>query len=106
MTVFRVKCTVVTTVIRVQAGSASESESETASASESGLKLGLVSGLELGLEEVFVFDSKGENRDGAVEAVEAVSEARAVRVRVSVSVRIRAKLRMQHSTDHRVVPQL
>ena len=34
-------------------------------------------GLGLGLEEVFVFDSKGENRDRAVEAVEAVSEARA-----------------------------
>ena len=33
----------------------------------------------LGLEEVFVFDSKSENRDRAVEAVsEAVSEARAV----------------------------
>ena len=31
-----------------------------------------------GLEEVFVFDSKTENRDTAVEAVEAVSEARAV----------------------------
>ena len=32
----------------------------------------------LGLEEVFVFDSKSENRDRAVEAVESVSEARAV----------------------------
>ena len=40
-----------------------------------GLWLGL--GLGLGLEEVFVFDSKSENRDSAVEAVEAVSEARA-----------------------------
>ena len=30
------------------------------------------------LEEVFVFDSKSENRDRAVEAVESVSEARAV----------------------------
>ena len=30
-----------------------------------------------GLEEVFVFDSKSENRDRAVEAVESVSEARA-----------------------------
>ena len=37
-------------------------------------------GLGLGLEEVFVFDSKSENRDRAVEAVEAVSER--VRVRV------------------------
>ena len=35
-------------------------------------------GLVLGLEEVFVFDSKSENRDRAVEAVESVSEARAV----------------------------
>ena len=34
-------------------------------------------GLELGLEEVFMFDSESENRDRAVEAVEAVSEARA-----------------------------
>ena len=42
--------------------------------------------LGLGLEEVFVFDSKGENRDRAVEAVESVSEARArVRVRMRVS---------------------
>ena len=42
--------------------------------------LELGSGLGLGqwLEEVFVFDSKSENRDRAVEAVEAVSEARAV----------------------------
>ena len=32
----------------------------------------------LGLEEAFVFDSKSENRDRAVEAVESVSEARAV----------------------------
>ena len=31
----------------------------------------------VGLEEVFVFDSKSENRDRAVEAVESVSEARA-----------------------------
>ena len=31
----------------------------------------------IGLEEVFVFDSESENRDRAVEAVEAVSEARA-----------------------------
>ena len=37
-----------------------------------------VSGLGLGLAEVFVYDSKSENRDRAVEAVEAVSEARAV----------------------------
>ena len=37
-----------------------------------GLELGL------GLEEVFLFDSKSENRDREVEAVEAVSEARAV----------------------------
>ena len=35
----------------------------------------LGSGLGLGLEEVFVFDSKSENRDIAVEVVEAVSEA-------------------------------
>ena len=35
-------------------------------------------GLGLGLKEVFVFDSTSENRDRAVEAVEAVSEARAV----------------------------
>ena len=34
-------------------------------------------GLRKGLEEVFVFDSKSENREIAVEAVEAVSEARA-----------------------------
>ena len=40
--------------------------------------LGPGSGLGLGLEEVFVFDSKRENRDRAVEAVESVSEARAV----------------------------
>ena len=33
---------------------------------------------ELGLDKVFVFDSKSENRDRAVEAVESVSEARAV----------------------------
>ena len=39
------------------------------------LSLGPGSGL--GLEEVFVFDSKTENRARAVEAVEAVSEARA-----------------------------
>ena len=37
-----------------------------------GLKLGL------GLEEVFVFDSKSENRDRAVEAVQSVSETRAL----------------------------
>ena len=45
-----------------------------------GLKLELESvlGLGFGLEEVFVFDSKSENRDRAVEAVESVSEARAV----------------------------
>ena len=42
----------------------------------------LVRGLGLGLEEVFVFDSKSENRDRAVEAVEAVSEQFRVRVRV------------------------
>ena len=35
-------------------------------------------GLGLGLEEIFVFASKSENRDRAVEAVESVSEARAV----------------------------
>ena len=40
--------------------------------------LGIELGLGLGLEEVFVFDSKSENRDRAVEAVESVSEARAV----------------------------
>ena len=49
---------------------------------ESGLglefRLSLEVGLGLGLEEVFVFDSKSENRDRAVEAVESVSEARAV----------------------------
>ena len=33
-------------------------------------------GLGLGLEEVFVFDSKSEKRDRAVEAVESVPEAR------------------------------
>ena len=32
----------------------------------------------LGLDEDFMFDSKSENRDRAVEAVEAVLEARAV----------------------------
>ena len=42
------------------------------------LRLGLGLGLRLGLEEVFVFDSKRENRDRAVEAVESVSEARAI----------------------------
>ena len=36
------------------------------------------SGVELGLEEVFVFGSKSENGDRAVEAVEPVSEARVV----------------------------
>ena len=41
-------------------------------------ELGLGSGLEVGLEEVFEFDSTSENRDRAVEAVESVSEARAV----------------------------
>ena len=35
-------------------------------------------GLGLGLGEVFVFDSKSENWNRAVEAVESVSEARAV----------------------------
>ena len=40
-------------------------------------------GLGSGLEEVFVFDSKSENRDRAVEAIEAVPEAR-VRVRVDL----------------------
>ena len=42
------------------------------------LEFGL--GLRLGLrsEEVFVFDSKSENKDRAVKAVESVSEARAV----------------------------
>ena len=35
-------------------------------------------GIGLGLEEVFLFDSKSENRDRAVEAVESVSEARAL----------------------------
>ena len=52
-----------------------------------GLVLGLVGlglvelgfgGVGLGLKGVFVFDSKSENRDRAVEAVESVSEARAV----------------------------
>ena len=43
-----------------------------------GLGLGFGLGVGLGLEEVFVFDSKSENMDRAVEAVEAVSEARAV----------------------------
>ena len=41
-----------------------------------GLGIGLGSGL--GLEEVFVFDNTSANRDRAVEAVESVSEARAV----------------------------
>ena len=40
------------------------------------LGFGLGSGS--GLEEVFVFDSKSENRDRAIEAVESVPEARAV----------------------------
>ena len=43
-----------------------------------GEHVGLRLGLGLGLEEVFVFDSKSENRDRAVEAVESVPEARAV----------------------------
>ena len=34
-------------------------------------------GSRLGLEEVFMFDSKSENRDRAVEAVESLPEARA-----------------------------
>ena len=42
------------------------------SSETNGLPLGL------GLEEVFVFDSKRENVDRAVEAVKSVSEARAV----------------------------
>ena len=42
------------------------------------LELGLGLGSGSGLEGVFVFDSTNENMDGAVEAVEAVSEARAV----------------------------
>ena len=45
---------------------------------ELGLGLGLGSGLGLGLEDAFVFDSKSETRDRAVEAVQSVSEARAV----------------------------
>ena len=45
--------------------------------------LGLGLGLWLWLEEVLVFDSKSENRDRAVEAIEAVPEAR-VRVRVEL----------------------
>ena len=38
--------------------------------------LGSGLGFRLGLEEVFVFDSKSEKRDRAVEAVESVPEAR------------------------------
>ena len=34
-----------------------------------------LSGLGSGLEEVFVFDSKSDNRDRSVEAVESVTEA-------------------------------
>ena len=45
--------------------------------------LGVGLGLGLWLEEVLVFDSKSENRDRAVEAIEAVPEAR-VRVRVDL----------------------
>ena len=51
----------------------------------------LMLGLWLGLEEVFMFDSTSENRDRAVEAVESVSEARAVetlQIRVRVRVRV------------------
>ena len=48
-----------------------------------GSGLGSESWLGLWLEEVFVFDSKSENRDRAVEAIEAVPEAR-VRVRVDL----------------------
>ena len=44
---------------------------------DAGATLVLRCGLRLGLEEVFVFDSKSENRNRAVEAVETVSEARA-----------------------------
>ena len=41
---------------------------------ELGLGIGwFLTGLGLGFEEVFVFDSKSENRDRTVEAVEAVS---------------------------------
>ena len=47
-------------------------------ATRGGHLLGLGLGLGLGLEEVFVFDGKSKNRDRAVEAVESVSEARAV----------------------------
>ena len=42
------------------------------------LVIGVGLGVELGSEEVFVFDSKSENGDIAVEAVLSVSEARAV----------------------------
>ena len=61
---------------RVKSGLETGSWSGLGSGSGSGLGLGSGSGLEL--EEVFVFDSKSENRDRSVEAVEAVTEARAV----------------------------
>ena len=35
-------------------------------------------GIRVRVKDVFVFDSKSENRDRAVEAVESVSEARSV----------------------------
>ena len=49
----------------------------------SGPRLGL--GLGLGLEEEFVFDSKRENRDRALEAVESVRGESRVGVRVTGS---------------------
>ena len=42
------------------------------------LGLGLALRLGLGFKEDFLFDSKRENRDRAVEAVKSVSEARAI----------------------------
>ena len=47
-----------------------------------GFGLGFGFGLGLGLKEVFMFDSRDENKVTAVETVESVSEASAVRVRV------------------------
>ena len=47
-----------------------------------------------------MFDSKSENRDRAVEAVESVSEARAIRVRVGVRVRVSCAFNSAWPANH------
>ena len=44
----------------------------------------------LGLEEVFVFDSKRENKDRAVETVRV-----RVRIRIGIQIRIRTQIRIK-----------